>query len=355
MINSKVRLTPSERRELQRRLRSRTIAVAEARRAQIILLLAQGHSFRAIGRKLSCTDRSINTWKQRFLRERLSGLASRYRGRKAHPKSAQIQARILAATRQTPRDGTTHWSTRRLARQLGTSHSAVARTWRAAALQPHAMRRYMASNDPRFQAKAADIIGLYLQPPAHAAVFCVDEKSAIQALDRRDPVLPLSPGRAERHGFEYYRHGTLSLYAALETGSGQIIGQTASRHTSAEFVAFLAQVVDTQPAAKPIHIIADNLSAHKTKLVEAFLSHHPNVTLHFTPTYSSWLNQVEIWFSKLERQVIARGVFRSVNDLRKKLMSYIRHYNKVATPIRWTYKNPRRRISSTIRSSDTWN
>jgi transposase len=355
MTNTKIRLTPKENKELRRRLRSRTIAVAEARRAQIILLLAQGHSFGSIRRKLSCTDRSINTWKQRFLAQRLPGLASRYRGRKTHPQMAQTQARILEAMRHPPRDGTTHWSTRRLARRLGTNHSVIARTWRAAGLQPHFLRRYMASKDPRFQAKAADIIALYLQPPAHAAVFCVDEKSAIQALDRLDPVLPLSPGRAERHGFEYYRHGTLSLYAALETGSGEIIAKTAARHTSAEFVDFLSQVVATQPAAKPIHIIADNLSAHKTKLVEAFLCQHRNVTLHFTPTYSSWLNQVEIWFSKLERQVIERGVFHSVSDLRKKLLGYIRHYNKVATPIRWTYKNPRRRISSTIRSSDTRN
>ena len=203
MSSTKIRLTPTETKELHRRLRSRSIAVAEARRAQIILLLAQGHSFASIRRQVSCTDRSINTWKQRFLGQRLPGLASRYRGRAPHPKSAQTQARILAAMRHPPRDGTTHWSTRRLARHLGTSHSAIARTWRAAGLQPHAMRRYMASNDPRFQAKAADIIGLYLQPPAHAAVFCVDEKSAIQALDRLDPVLPLSPGRAERHGFEY--------------------------------------------------------------------------------------------------------------------------------------------------------
>ena len=355
MSSTKIRLTPTETKELHRRLRSRSIAVAEARRAQIILLLAQGHSFASIRRQVSCTDRSINTWKQRFLGQRLPGLASRYRGRAPHPKSAQTQARILAALRHPPRDGTTHWSTRRLARHLGTSHSAIARTWRAAGLQPHAMRRYMASNDPRFQAKAADIIGLYLQPPAHAAVFCVDEKSAIQALDRLDPVLPLSPGRAERHGFEYYRHGTLSLYAALETGSGEIIGKTASRHTSLEFVDFLSQVVATQPLAKPIHIIADNLSAHKTKLVDTFLAQHGNVTLHFTPTYSSWLNQVELWFSKLERQVIERGVFHSVSDLRKKLLAYIRHYNKVATPVRWTYKNPRRRIPSTIHSIDTGN
>jgi transposase len=355
MISTQIRLTPAEREELQRRLRRHTIAAAEARRAHIILLLAQGHSFAFIGGQLSCTDRTINTWKQRFLSQRLAGLASRYRGRKAHPQSAQTQARILEAMRHPPRDGSTHWSTRRLARYLGVSHSVVARTWRAAALQPHLMRRYMASKDPHFQAKAADIIGLYLQPPAHAAVFCVDEKSAIQALDRLDPVLPLSPGRAERHGFEYYRHGTLSLYAALETGSGEIIGKTASRHTSAEFVDFLAQVVATQPATKPIHIIVDNLSAHKTKLVDAFLGQHRNVTLHFTPTYSSWLNQVEIWFSKLERQVIERGVFQSVSDLRKKILGYIRHYNKVATPIRWTYKNPRRRIPFTIHSNATGN
>ena len=155
----------------------------------------------------------------------------------------------------------------------------------------------MASNDPEFEAKAADIIGLYVHPPQHAAVFCVDEKSAIQALDRLDPVLPLSPGRAERHGFEYYRHGTLSLYAALNTRTGEVLGKTADRHTTQEFVAFLADLVAHQPRAK-IHVIVDNLSAHKTRRVEAFLADHPNVRLHFTPTYSSWLNQVELWFAR---------------------------------------------------------
>jgi transposase len=204
----------------------------------------------------------------------------------------------------------------------------------------------MASNDPAFEAKAADIIGLYLAPPAHAAVFCVDEKSAIQALDRLDPVLPLSPGRAERHGFEYFRHGTLSLYAALETKSGQVIASTASRHTSQEFVRFAQEVVATQPSDKEIHLIVDNLSAHKTKLVDRFLADHPNVSLHYTPTYSSWLNQVENWFSKVQRHVIARGIFESVTDLRRKLMRYIKAYNKTATPLRWTYSNPTNRIAA---------
>ena len=202
----------------------------------------------------------------------------------------------------------------------------------------------MASNDPEFEEKAADIIGLYLKPPLHAAVFCVDEKSAIQALDRLDPILPLSPGRAERHGFEYYRHGTLSLYSALNTQTGEVLAKTTARHTSEEFVDFLAQIADSQPPKRQIHVIADNLSAHKTKKVFEFLAKNPTVRIHYTPTYSSWLNQVEIWFSKIQRDVISRGVFTSVNDLARKLMRYIRNYNKTATPVRWIYKNVRHRI-----------
>jgi transposase len=223
---------------------------------------------------------------------------------------------------------------------------AVARVWSRYGLQPHRLRHHMVSDDPNFETKAADIIGLYLHPPAHAVVFCVDEKSAIQALDRLDPVLPLSPGRAESHGFEYFRHGTLSLYAALETQSGEILGKTAKRHTSSEFVNFLEEIVASQPTGKAIHVIADNLSAHKTKLVDAFLAARTNVRIHYTPTYSSWLNQVENWFSKIQRHVITRGVFHSLADLRSKLMRYIRQYNKTATPIKWTYSNQKRRIKT---------
>ena len=203
----------------------------------------------------------------------------------------------------------------------------------------------MASDDPDFEEKAADVIGLYLKPPVHAAVFCVDEKSAIQALDRLDPVLPLSPGRAERHGFEYYRHGTLSLYSALNTQTGEVLAKTSARHTSAEFVDFLAQIVDSQPARRQIHVIADNLSAHKTKKVFEFLETNRAVRIHYTPTYSSWLNQVEIWFSKIQRDVISRGIFTSVRDLACKLTRYIRNYNKTATPIRWIYKSVGHRIA----------
>ena len=176
-------------------------------------------------------------------------------------------------------------------------------------------------------------------------MFCVDEKTAIQALDRLVPVLPLSPGRLERHGFEYYRHGTLSLYAAFNTKTGEVLGKTAPRHTSAEFVAFLTNVCTQQPKRKEIHVICDNLSAHKTKRVEQFLAEHANVHMHFTPTYSSWLNQVELWFAKIERDVIARGVFTSVADLKRKLMRYIRQYNKQPKRVKWKYFDTARRIT----------
>jgi transposase len=202
----------------------------------------------------------------------------------------------------------------------------------------------MVSDDPDFERKAADVIGLYLNPPQHAAVFCVDEKTAIQALDRLDPVLPLSRGRTERHGFEYYRHGTLSLYAALDTKTGRVHGKTPARHTSADFVDFLGEVVAQCRPRQEIHIILDNLSAHKTQTVRHFLEAHPQVRLHFTPTYSSWLNQVEIWFAKIERDVIARGVFTSVPDLARKLRRYINAYSANAQPIRWKYSDVTHRI-----------
>lgn len=344
MNRNRLVLAPSERRELKRRARSRSLAAELVKRAKVILLLAGGHSYSEIGSRLSCTDRYISVWKERFVEERLIGLASRYRGNQHRRRSAATEARILELTRRGPSDGSTHWSSYRLAKEVGVSQSTVSKVWRQFGLQPHRSRSYMASNDPEFEEKAADIIGLYLKPPLHAAVFCVDEKSAIQALDRLDPVLPLSPGRAERHGFEYYRHGTLSLYGALNVQTGEILGKTSARHTSAEFVDFLGQIVASQPSDRAIHVIADNLSAHKTKQVFSFLEAHSNLRIHYTPTYSSWLNQVEIWFSKIQRHVITRGVFTSVNDLARKLMRYIRNYNKSATPIRWIYKDLTKRI-----------
>ena len=302
---------------------------------------------------MRCSVNTVRLWRERFKTEGLAGLYGRHEGREIAQETPELEARILDCTRRSPKDGSTHWSTRKLAAELGISHMRVARTWAKAGLKPHQLRRYMASDDPDFAKKAADVIGLYLKPPTNAVVFCVDEKTAIQALDRLDPVLPLSPGRAERHGFEYFRHGTLSLYAALNTQTGAVLGKTTAKHTSAEFVAFLTELAADQPKGREIHVIADNLSAHKTERVELFLAEHPQVKMHFTPTYSSWLNQVECWFSKIERDVIARGVFSSVKDLAKKLMRYIRNYNRQARPIKWTYRNARNRIRTDSDSNVT--
>jgi transposase len=347
MMENVIRLSDAERGELESRARSRRLRADDVRRARVILMLATGHSYSEIQSALGCNSGYVSRWKKRFESDRLSGLYAHHPGKEAEVLTPKLEAKILGRTRRKPTDGSTHWSTRRLARAMGLSnHMLVARAWKRANIKPHRIERYMASNDPNFETKAADVIGLYVNPPQHAAVFCVDEKTAIQALDRLDPVLPLSPGRLERHGFEYYRHGTLSLYAALETKTGKVIGKTTARHTSEEFVAFLSEIVASQKKGREIHVIADNLSAHKTTRVKEFLADHPNVHLHFTPTYSSWLNQVEIWFAKIERDVIARGVFTSVTDLQRKLMRYIRSHNESAKPIKWSYTDSRNRFAA---------
>ena len=341
-----LQLTPSQREELEGWAQSRSLPAGDVFRARLILTLSDGLSYREIERKLGASAPTVALWKRRFEESGIAGLQGRHKGSKPRAATPAIQARVIRRVQEKPSDGSTHWSCRKLAAELGLSKSTVQRVLAQANLKPHRLERYMASNDPQFESKAADIIGLYIHPPQHAAVFCVDEKSAIQALDRLDPVLPLSPGRAERHGFEYYRHGTLSLYAALDVKTGKVQGKTAARHTSAEFVDFLTTLVGKARSAEEIHIVLDNLSAHKAPAVRDFLEANPKVRFHFTPTYSSWLNQIEIWFSKIERDVIARGVFTSVADLSRKLMKYIRAHAKVAKPIRWTYTNAKRRITA---------
>src|ERR1700677_526251 len=226
------KLIPEQREELQRWAQSRTLPAGDVWRARLILALADGTTYREIARTLKTSLPTIARWKMRVERDGLVGLAGRHQGRKPRAATPKVQARVIRRVQQKPEDGSTHWSCRKLASELGLSKSTVQRILAQAQLKPHRLERYMASNDPDFENKAADIIGLYLHPPQHAAVFCVDEKTAIQALDRLDPVLPLSPGRAERHGFEYYRHGTLSLYAALDVKTGQVHGMTAAAHQS---------------------------------------------------------------------------------------------------------------------------
>ena len=343
-LRSRITLNPAQRGELQAHLRRRNLPASVAQRMRIVLMLAEGASYSEIKEKLDTTAPTISRWKKRYREEALMGLATLHPGQPPSKLTPQLRAKILAKTQQQPPDGSTHWSLRKMAVVMGVGKDLVRQVWQEAELKPHRLERYMASDDPQFEQKATDIIGLYLNPPQHAAVFCVDEKSAIQALDRHDRRLPLSPGRAERHGFEYFRHGTLSLYAALNPQTGDVLGQTATRHTSQAFVAFLGAVVETQSQDREIHIILDNLSAHKTPLVDEFLRQHRNVTLHFTPTYSSWLNQVESWFSKLQREVLDRGIFSSVADLRRKILRYIRLYAKTAKPFQWKYSDVKRRI-----------
>lgn len=347
-VATRIELNEQQKSELTSIAQSRSLPAGYVFRAKLILMLNEGASFAAVRERLQTTNPTIIRWKERFLAAGIDGLDTNHPGQKAYRLTPSLRAKILNATRKKPGDGATHWSCRKLAKALGISKDLVHRVWQEAGIKPHRLERYMASNDPDFEKKAADIIGLYLHPPQHAAVFCVDEKSAIQALDRLDPVLPLSPGRAERHGFEYYRHGTLSLYAALDTKTGKVHGRTTARHTSADFVAFLSEIVASCPAAQQIHIILDNLSAHKTKLVTDFLADHPNLKLHFTPTYSSWLNQVEIWFARIEREVISRGVFSSVSDLARKLRRYIRAYSAHAKPFKWKYSDPTHHIGNLL-------
>src|ERR1700726_1284262 len=306
-----LQVTDEQRSELSRWAASRALPAGDVFRARLILALADGQTYSRIMASLQTTAPTISRWKQRFEELGIMGLEARHKGSQPRVADAAVQAKIARKTQQKPADGSTHWSCRKMAAALGLSKSTVQRVWAQLRLKPHRLDGYLASNDPHFEQKAADIIGLSMNPPQHAAIFCVDEKTAIQALDRLDPVLPLSPGRAESHGFEYYRHGTLSLYAAVDVKTGAVHGMTAARQTAQQFIAFLSGLVARAGWAKEIHIVLDNLSAHKTKAVEEFLEANPKVRFHFTPTYSSWLNQVEIWFSKVEGDVIARGVFTS--------------------------------------------
>lgn len=346
MVTMELKLSPEDRRVLSGMLRATTISAGLARRARVVLALADGESYAAIAAAYGVTDTYIARWKKRVVEGGLPSLGDLPRSGRPDRLDSRLEAKILAKTQEPPPAPLTHWTTRRMAQVIGVSHVTVHRVWQRAGLKPHRLERYVTSNDPDFEAKAADVIGLYLKPPANAVVFSVDEKSHIQALDRLDPVLPLSPGRAERHGFEYKRNGTLSLYAALNVGTGRGRGMTAERHTSVTFIRFLTDLERSTSKRRTIHIIVDNLSAHKTKAVGEWLAAHPRVSMHYTPTYSSWLNHVELWFAKIERDMIARGIFTSTADLRRKLMQYIRLHNKTCQPIQWSYSNVKHRITA---------
>jgi len=311
-------------------------------------MLADGQPYRPVQDAVGCFPSYASRWRERFLRDGIAGMGSGCRGQSPRIMTLHLEARILDRTGRRRPAGSAHWSIHKLAKVLGVDHMMVARAWARAGLKPYRFRRYMASTDPELETKAADIIGFHLNPARHADVLLVfDEKAAIQALDHLQPVVPLSRGRAKLHAFGYYPPGTLLLVATLNSRTGETVGRAVSCHTSAGFADFLTEVVATQPRRKEIQVFLDDLSTHKTQTVARFSGAHPNEYLHFTPTYESWRNQIELWYSKMERDPITPGGFRSVRNLRRTIMHYIRHRNRAAQPIFWVHRHPDRRIIST--------
>mgnify|MGYP005847510701 CR=1 FL=1 len=329
-------LTPEERQELERIVRADSSEQRAVLRARIILLADDGRSTEEIMNALGISKPVVVKWRSRFVTDRLSGLRDAPgRGR---PRLIGADVRLKIATEACrPPEGATHWSTRELASHIGgVSHVTVHRVLSAEKIKPHLQEMWLNSQDPDFEAKQAEIIGLYLNPPENALVLCVDERTGMQALGRVAPDKPVRPGSPAKREFEYIRHGTKSLLAALAVHSGKVTGECYDRHTHLEFLDFLKMLSKAYPSGE-LHLIVDNLSVHKHENVQRWLQSHPRIKFHFTPTHASWLNQIEIWFSILGRKVLKRGIFNSKEELVAKILDYIEQYNRTARPFRWTY------------------
>jgi len=329
-------LTNVERETLERWTRRPTTAQALAQRARIILSCAAGKTNTRIARDVGVTKQTVGRWRMRFLTARVDGLLDEPRpGAPRTISDAQIEAVLTRTLESRPADAT-HWSTRSMAQASGLSRSTVNRIWQAFALQPHRTETFKLSKDPLFIEKVRDIVGLYLHPPDRALVLCVDEKSQIQALDRTQPLLPMRPGQAERRTHDYIRHGTTSLFAALDAKTGKIIGQLHRRHRAIEFRKFLDTIDAAVPATLDVHLILDNYGTHKTPMIHRWLARHPRFHLHFTPTSASWLNLVERWFALLSDKQIKRGAHASPRALEAAILAYIALSNNSPTPFVWT-------------------
>lgn len=329
-------LTADDRTTLEQWTRRRTTAQALALRARIILRAATGQSNTVTARELRVTKATVGKWRARFVRDGLQGLLDEPRpGVPRQITDAQVERVIALTLESTPRDAT-HWSTRSMARATDLSQSAISRMWRAFALQPHRVETFKLSKDPLFIDKVRDIVGLYLHPPDRALVLSVDEKSQIQALDRTAPMLPLRPGQPERRTHDYRRHGTTSLFAALDVATGKVIGECHRRHRSAEFLQFLKTIETAVPDDLDIHLVLDNYGTHKTPQIRRWLVAHPRFHVHFTPTSASWLNLVERWFAMLTDKQIKRGAHRSTRALETAIRAYLTLTNESPTPFVWT-------------------
>lgn len=332
----KIALTEEERQILEGYARRRTTAQALALRARIVLRCADGGENTAIAKEMKLARGTVLKWRLRFAKLRLQGLQDEPRpGAPRKIADAKVE-RVIVDTLESKPKGATHWSTRDMAKHSGLSHSTIGRIWRTFGLQPHRSDAFQLSNDPMFIEKVRDIVGLYLNPPESAVVLCVDEKSQVQALNRMQPVLPMMSARPELQTHTYERNGTTSLFAALDVATGHVIGKCRRRHRSAEFVKFLDQIDESVPQDLEVHVILDNLSTHKTPQAHRWFLRHPRFHIHFTPTYSSWLNQVERWFALLEQKALKRGVHRSTVELEKAIYEFINVSNESPRPYLWT-------------------
>jgi transposase len=331
-----LRLTQAERDELMRWTRRASTAQALALRARIVLDCASGMSNTEVAAKRGVTKQMVGKWRSRFIERRAEGLLDEPRPGKPRVLDDQRIEQLIAATLNEQPRGATHWSTRAMAKQLKVSQSTVSRIWRAFGLQPHRQESFKLSTDPLFIEKVRDIVGLYLDPPVKAMVLCVDEKSQIQALDRTQPILPMAPGIPERRTHDYMRHGTTSLFAALDIATGRVIGQLHRRHRSKEFLQFLRTIDESVPQSLEVHLVMDNYGTHKTPAVRGWFARHPRFHVHFTPTSASWLNQVERWFALLSSKQIKRGTHRSTLALEKAIRAFLDLHNEQPQPFRWT-------------------
>jgi len=329
-------LTDDERKRLESLANRSGSASMLARRARIVLACAEGRDNKTVARRLRLSPTTVCKWRARFVRDRLDGLYDEPRpGAPRRITDEQIEQVIIRTLETKPR-GATHWSVRGMAKATGLNHMAINRIWRAFGLQPHRTETFKLSPDPLLIEKVRDIVGLYVNPPEHAVVLCVDEKSQIQALDRTQPLLPMRPGQAERRTHDYERHGTTSLFAALETKTGQVMGQFHRRHRSVEFRKFLDAIEVQLPRGLDVHLIMDNYGTHKTPLIRNWFAKRPRFHVHFTPTYGSWLNLVERWFAELTNKQIRRGAHRSVSELEAAIREFIDTHNDSPKPFVWT-------------------
>ncbi|MFC1851450.1 IS630 family transposase [candidate division CSSED10-310 bacterium] len=329
-------ITDADRQELKRLSTRRKVNRDLATRAQIILMATAGMKNRDIATQLQVTPTTVRKWRLRFHEQGLEGLLDE--PRPGAPRSIPDDdiERVITKTLETLPENATHWSTRLMAQNIGMSQTAISRIWRAFGLQPHRVETFKLSNDPYFIEKIRDLVGIYLNPPERAAVFCVDEKSQIQALDRTQPLLPMTPGVVERQTHNYIRHGTTTLFAALNYKTGEVIGKCYTQHRSVEFRKFLDLIDKSVPEELDIHLILDNYGTHKAALIQRWLLKRPRFQMHFTPTYASWTNLVERWFAEITQKQIRRGSYRSVKKLEETITKWIENYNKDPKPYVWT-------------------